>query len=189
MRAFLALLLCIAALPLPAEPVRYALQASESVVGFDYIFGKEREEIQGRMPIAAADVIIDFDRVENSQIAVALDVSRADAGFLFGTQAMRGPSVLWADRFPRITFRSTAVRRQGEGARVTGDLTIRGVTRRVELNARLYRQRGTDPGDLDRLSILLTGSVSRNAFGAGGWPEWVADPIDLTILARIERAG
>lgn len=189
MRLICALILCLAATPLWAKPVRYALQPSESIVGFSYIFGKEREKIEGRMPVSSADIVIDFDRLENSRISVALDVSDANAGFFFGTQAMKAPNVLWADRFPQITFKSVAVRRQGKGAKVEGDLTVRGVTRRVTLDAQLYRQRDTNPGDLDRLSILLQGAVSRTAFGAGGWPDWVADPITLTILARIARAG
>jgi polyisoprenoid-binding protein YceI len=71
---------------------------------------------------------------------------------------------------------------------VVGNLTIRGVTRPVRLAAQLYRQKGTAEGDRSRLSIRLTGSVSRAAFGATGWADLVGDTVAIDILARIARA-
>ncbi len=66
-------------------------------------------------------------------------------------------------------------------------VTIRGVTKPLTLNAVFYRQKGSAPKDLSKLSILLTGSISRAAFGATGYPKLVGDRIDLRILARIRQ--
>ena len=78
-----------------------------------------------------------------------------------------------------IRFDSTAVRARGDGAEIAGNVTIRGVTRPVTLAAMIYRPQGSEPGARDRLSILLTGSVSRSAFGAAGWAGTVGDEVRL----------
>lgn len=86
-----------------------------------------------------------------------------------------------------MLFRSTAIRRDGDGAEVQGDLTIRGVTRPVVLQATIYRQKGTEEGDLRQLTVQLKGSVRRSDFGATGWLDMVGDEVRLTILARIAK--
>jgi polyisoprenoid-binding protein YceI len=91
-------------------------------------------------------------------------------------------------RHPTITYASTAMRRTAEGAEVTGRLRVRDVDRPVILAARFFRQPDRDPGDLRELVIELTGSLSRAAFGATGFPDLVGDRIDLRILATISRA-
>ena len=181
----LAILWCVLGASAWADPERYALDAARSTVGFTYDF--TGQEVQGRMPVADADLLIDLDRVSASRVAVSLDPSRADGGFTFASQALRSAQVLDTARYPRITFRSTSITGNLSAARVTGDLTVRGVTRPVTLDAALYRQPGTEAGERDRLSILLTGAVDRNAFGASGYPGYVGPVIDITILARIDR--
>ena len=78
---------------------------------------------------------------------MTLDVSGAEASFPFAAQAMKGPKVLDAREFPTIGFQSTAVKAEGDGAQVKGNITIRGVTRPIILDAVIYRQQGTVAGD------------------------------------------
>jgi len=70
---------------------------------------------------------------------------------------------------------------------VTGELTLRGVTRPVILRAAVYRQPETAPTDRDRLIVLLTGQVNRTEFGASGYPGVIGDTITLRILAYIAK--
>ena len=168
-----------------ARPASYSLEADKSTVAFFWDFGKD--EVQGKMPVSRADLTLDFDNITASEIAVALDVVRAVAGFPFANQAMVGPKVLDAARFPEIGFQSTRVTAEGDGANIQGQITIRGVTRPIALHAVLYRQRGTEVGDRSHLSVLLTGTVNRSEFGASGWSDVVGDEVRLKILARIAR--
>ncbi len=182
----LVLAAALAAQPVLAAPERYLLDRERSVVGFAWYFGDT--EINGTMPIAAADLMIDVANPERSRVTVSGDVTGARAGFAFATQAMKGPKVLDAGRFPAVRFTSTRIRPAGEGARIEGNLTVRGVTRPVTFDVALYRQRGTAPSDLSRLSVVVSGSVSRSAFGADGWPEFAGDEVRFTFLARMTRA-
>jgi polyisoprenoid-binding protein YceI len=171
-----------------AEPIAYLLQADRSTVAFetDYEGGFL---IKGKMPVTTADLVIDFDRVANSRVDVTVSAAKATTSNPLATEAMIGKSVLAVRQFPTITFKSTKVRAAGTGAEVSGTLTIRGVARPVTLTAQIYRQKGSAEGDRTNLSILLTGAVSRSAFGATGFPNLVGDEVRLKILARITQAG
>ena len=181
--------LTLAALPhiALAAPATYTLQPEASTVGFETDFGPDK--ITGRMPVTAATLTLDFQHVAGSSIAVTLDVAHAEASFPFAAQAMRGPKVLDAQEFPTISFQSTAVAADGDGAAVQGNITIRGVTRPAELHAVIYRQQGSADGDLSHLTIHLTGAVARSDFGATGWADMVGDQVRLDIIARIIRVN
>jgi polyisoprenoid-binding protein YceI len=82
---------------------------------------------------------------------------------------LAAPDFFDTERFPELTFVSTAIRRQGDELIVDGDLTIKGITRNVEA-------RGTTDGpavtlgDFEKLGIELETVVDRTAFGL----EWNA---------------
>lgn len=181
----IALLLCLIAGLATAAPQDYRLNTARSTVGFTYGFGEV--ENKGEMPVQSATMRIDLKNILASQIDVNLDASGAKAGFFFATQAMKGPEVLDSANFPTIRFTSTKIFGSLRKATIVGDLTVRGVTRPVTLNAALYRQRGTEPDDLNSLTVILTGSISRSSFGADGFSKYVGDRIGLRIIARIEK--
>ena len=182
-----ALLIALLPATVTGAPIAYQLDRANSKVGFEVMFGQD--PITGTMPISQAQVSIDFEKASNSSVTAVLDTAHSQASFPFATQAMRGPKVLAADQFPTMTFQSRAMHFSGTTARVEGDLTIRGVTRPVELRAELYRQKGTEEGDRSRMSVFLTGAVNRSDFGATGWNDMVGDQIRLKILVRMNQAG
>ena len=185
-RFVLTLLLVLAAQMSWAAPASYDLLRDESRVGFTWFLGNE--PFKGRIPVKSADVVLDFDRLERSKVNVSVDVSNAQAGFVFATQGLKGRSVLWAERFPEITFESTNVRPNEAGALIDGNLTVRGVTRPVVFEAQLFRPAGVASEDFSRLTIRLNGSLSRKAYGADGWPDLAGDEVRLAIVARIKAS-
>jgi polyisoprenoid-binding protein YceI len=186
LRFRLALVFALAATAPAADPMRYGLDTGASEVAFEVDMG--RSPIRGRMPVTKADLILDFDRAAGSRVRVTLDAAGARMSFPFATQAMQGPSGLNTALHPAIRFESTRVTAEGQGARIDGRLTVRGITRPVILQARIYRPKGTAPGDRRQLSIRLTGRLSRAAFGATGFSDLVGDEVRLDILARIRLA-
>lgn len=171
--------------PARAAPAGYALEPEKSTVGFETDFGPDR--ITGTMPVLKADLRLDFAAPANSAVDVTLDVANAQASFPFATQALRGPKVLDAAANPTIRFVSTRIRPAGDGASVEGNITIRGVTRPIALTAAIYQQKGSAAGDLSHLTVRLTGTVHRSAFGAVGWNDMVGDAVRLDILARVQK--
>lgn len=168
-----------------AAPVPYRLDPAHTVVTFTYTLGRDRQT--GRMPVKSARLLIDLDRLSASRIDVVLDARRARAGFFLATDVLRGPGMLDTARYPEIRFRSTAIRGSPRAATVTGLLSLHGVTRPVTMRAGLYRAPGTEPDNRDDLTVLMTGSVSRAAFGITGHAGDIGDRIGLTIIARITK--
>lgn len=86
---------------------------------------------------------------------------------------LRGPDFLDAENHPVIAFSSREVQRVGEtDFRVPGDLSIRGVTRPVELKARYlgrwqcpYWEGGKDLGPVSRIGFTATATINRHDFG------------------------
>jgi polyisoprenoid-binding protein YceI len=182
----LALSLLIAApCPAAAEAIAYRLDPAASTVAFGYDLNGTPQ--QGNMPVAAADIALDFERAAGSRVRVVLSPGAADAGNPIATEAMRSAGVLDATAHPKIEFVSTAIQPAGTGAEVDGRLTIRGVTRDVRLTAGIYRPPGSRDGDLSRLTVVLRGAVSRAAFGAAGFSDLVGDTVTLEIVARLSR--
>ena len=189
-------LLTVSALMIPtaafAAQTRYDLEPSQSEVGFYFTMAGTNQF--GTMPVRSADIRIDLQNLARSQVDVTVDVTGAKTMFGFARNAMLSTQVLNAAEHPDIRFVSTRIElgkggRLSDGARVTGNLTLRGVTRPVTLQANLYRQAGSSPDDLDELSIQLLGQLSRSAFGADGFPELVTDIVSLDIKATIKRAN
>jgi polyisoprenoid-binding protein YceI len=86
---------------------------------------------------------------------------------------LKRPDFLDVERFPEITFRGSQVRLRGANeAVVLGDLTLRGVTRPIELHVRYLGQwqtpwweDGVDKGPKTRAGFLATTRINRHEFG------------------------
>ncbi len=77
---------------------------------------------------------------------------------------LQSPDFFDTQRFPELRFVSTAIESRDGGLVVEGDLTIKGVTRPVELHGR-YLGSAADAYGNDRIGLELTGIVDRTDFG------------------------
>jgi polyisoprenoid-binding protein YceI len=77
---------------------------------------------------------------------------------------LQSPDFFDTQRFPELGFESTAVRSDGHALVVEGDLTIKGITKPVELRGR-YVGSGIDPYGNERIGLELAGTVDRTEFG------------------------
>lgn len=172
-----------------AEPTPYQLDTSASQVGFIYTLNTADQ--MGTMPVSMASLVIDPQNLQAAEIDVEVNVRKARTGLIFATEALKARSVLDARQYPVIRFVATGIQlgatgRISDGAVITGDVTMRGVTKPITFDATLYRMQGSQSDDLSQLTIRLTGAVNRSEFGADGYANLVGDVIKLDILARIE---
>ena len=77
---------------------------------------------------------------------------------------VQAPDFFDTERYPELRFESTAVATDGDRLVVRGDLTIKDVTRSIELEGRFVGA-GVDPYGNDRIGIELAGAVDRTEFG------------------------
>ena len=77
---------------------------------------------------------------------------------------LQSPEFFATERYPELRFASTAVATEGDELIVEGDLTIKGVTKPIELTGSFVGA-GVDPYGNDRIGIELAGAVDRTDFG------------------------
>jgi len=78
---------------------------------------------------------------------------------------LRTPDFFAADSFPTMTFRSRSVEAVGTRLAVHGDLTLRGVTKPVVLDAIYLGKLEEDPWGQERVAFLATTKINRQDFG------------------------
>ena len=77
---------------------------------------------------------------------------------------LQSPDFFDAGRYPTIAFRSTSVEQEGDDLVVQGELTIKGVTRPIELRG-AFTGSGLDPMGNERIALELVGTIDRTDFG------------------------
>jgi polyisoprenoid-binding protein YceI len=97
-------------------------------------------------------------------------------------QHLLGDDFFAASEHPQIGFRSTAIAPDGDGFKVTGDLTIRGTTRSVELHAVPQAPEPIDdPWGGTRVGLEVTGEIDRRDYGL----EWdVRTPAGVPLASH-----
>lgn len=118
---------------------------------------------------------LDFDPANPSQLAVetTIDASTCWTGVDMRDQHLRSPDFLSCERYPQIRFKSTATEEVGPvDYRVTGDLTIREVSRPVTLRVRYlgswdtpWWEDGVDKGPKTRAGFVARTQIDRYDFG------------------------
>src|SRR5437764_4394457 len=98
--------------------------------------------------------------VEIQTASVFTDNDRRDAD-------LRSSNFFAADSFPTITFKSTKIERNGDAAKIYGDLTIRGVTKPVLLEGHFLGLQNSANG-AQRLGFDAATTVNRRDYG-GNW--------------------
>ena len=115
-------------------------------------------EVEGTLALAGDDLA-------GGRVAVDVGIASVDTREPDRDTHLRSADFFDAERFPRMTFRSRSVERvDGENLRVTGDLTIKDVTRELVLEAEL-QGRGKDPWGNERIGFTASGKLKRSDFG------------------------
>jgi polyisoprenoid-binding protein YceI len=151
-------------------------------------------KVRGRFTKWSGDLQLDDQDLESAQLTV-----RIDAASIFTNEEKRDAHLRSADFFdvenhPELVFTSKRVTDLGEGQlRLTGDLTIRGTTKEIDLDVTL-EGRTRDPWGGERLGFTAHADINRKDFGlhwnalleTGGVV--VGDKVSLGIEVELVRA-
>lgn len=146
-----------------------------------------------RVRFTAFDGTLDLgDDLTDSRIEVTIDAASIDSNQPQRDEHLRTSDFLAVEEFPTLTFVSTGIEaRGGDRYAVTGDLTIRGVTRSVVLDAS-YLGLARDPWGSTKAAFSATTSIDRADFGvnwnqaleAGGVMVGRTVTIELSVQAE-----
>jgi polyisoprenoid-binding protein YceI len=124
--------------------------------------------VRGRFATVQGEIEIDQANPDRTRVEVVIDAGSIDTRNEQRDTHLRSADFLSVEEHGEITFRSTRVEgaygRPGDAFRVVGDLTIRGVTREVVLEA-AYEGEAKDPWGGTRAGFTATTEVDRRDFG------------------------
>ncbi len=149
--------------------------------------------VKGRFPAVSGTLHIDDTDPTNSSVSVEIETKSITTHDEQRDAHLRSADFFEADAYPTITFKSTSVEPTGEDTfKITGDLSIKDVTRPIQLQAEL-NGRGTNPWGKEVIGFSAQTSLNRKDFGlnwnvaleAGG--VLVSDTIKITLEVEATR--
>ena len=120
--------------------------------------------VKGRMTDVEGTIVMDEKDPRNSSVEATLKAVSIDTRTEQRDQHLRSADFLNAELFPEIKFRSTRIEGDKDSFKLTGDLTIRDVTRPITLDIRFEGQQ-TDPWGGERIGFSGSGKIDRRDFG------------------------
>lgn len=120
-------------------------------------------KVRGRFTGVSGSVVIADDPADSS-VDVTIDMSSVNSGHDERDGHLRSGDFFDVDRHPTATFRSTTVDWAGSEATVTGDLTIAGVTRQVDLDVE-FLGATADPWGNTRSAFSASTEIDRDDWG------------------------
>lgn len=119
----------------------------------------------GRFNTFDGEFVLDDTNVENSNVSVTIDVASVDSNHAERDKHLRGPDFFDVSKFPKASFVSTKIEKTGEKtAKITGDFTLKGVTKPLTLDAK-YVGGGKDPWGGYRQGFEATTQFKLKDFG------------------------
>ncbi|RRN65469.1 YceI family protein [Caulobacter sp. 602-1] len=173
--------LTAAAAPAFAAEVAYKLDTAHTETSFSIDrFGFT--SILGIFAKSEGTIWLDEAAPEKSRVEATVSVDSLLTANPTRDEHIKGERWLNAAKSPTMTFKSTKVVKTGaDTAKVTGDMTIMGVTQPVTLDVKLNKI-GTGPmGPKKMAGFTITGSISRKAFGSAGGAGAIGDNVAIRI--------
>jgi polyisoprenoid-binding protein YceI len=151
--------------------------------------------VRGRFRTVGGTLVLDEQDFSRSSVEVTIEAASIDTGHETRDAHLRSADFLEVERYPTLTFRSQRIERDaGAHLRITGDLTIRNVTRTVVLDA-VDEGSSKDPWSGERRAFSASTTIDRRDFGltwnvaleTGG--VLVGNEIRISLEVQAEEAG
>jgi polyisoprenoid-binding protein YceI len=120
-------------------------------------------KVRGTFEDFDAAIVVGEDPVD-STVKIEAKASSVTTGTTDRDNHLRSSDFLDAEQFPLVTFESTSLKPSGENWKLTGDLTIRGVTRPVTFDL-VFEGGATDPYGNTKAGFSAVGEIERRDWG------------------------
>jgi polyisoprenoid-binding protein YceI len=138
--------------------------------------------VRGAFTKVSGTILLDDANPAKDQIQTAIEAASVDTRVEMRDNDLRSPNFLDVQKYPTITFKSKKVEAAGAGKlKVTGDLTIHGVTKEVLLDVDGPTPVIKDPWGNPRRGASASVKIIRQDFGVNGAPGVVGDEITISL--------
>lgn len=131
------------------------------------------------------------DTVEATEVTAEIDLASVDTNNPDRDAHLRSPDFFDAESDPRMSFRSTAVRRDGDDYSLEGQLTIGEVTKPVSFDVEFFGVETLPMDQSTRAGFSATGSISRAEFDVtfdvplGGEKMMIGDKVGIELDVQL----
>lgn len=137
--------------------------------------------------IDTGKLVYDADDVSKSSVEVSIPVTAIDTFVPKLDEHLKSADFFDAAKFPTATFKSTSVAAAGTNKlTVTGDLTIKDITKPVTLDVTLNGAGEHPMAKKQAIGFSATGTIKRSDFGVGAYAPNVSDEVQLSITTEGE---
>jgi polyisoprenoid-binding protein YceI len=145
-----------------------------------------------RPVIAFRDVSVELDLNPSdpgaSALTVEIDPASVDSGVDDFDDHLRNEDFFDVDKHPEITFVATSIALSGDDtATVTGDLTIKGITKPVTLDATINKTGEHPFNKKPTIGISATGKLLRSEWALGKYAPAVTDEVVLNLQVELNQ--
>lgn len=149
--------------------------------------------VRGEFTKVSGTIKFDPENPANSSVDATIDAASINTRDAQRDTHLKSADFLDVEKFPTLTFHSKKIAPQSGGGKVTGDLTIHGVTREITLDVEGLTPEVKDPWGKQRMGASATTKISRKDFGliwnaaleSGG--VMVGDEVKITIDVEFFR--
>lgn len=183
----LALALAVAS---PSLAATWEIDTSHSQVGF-VVRHLVVAKVRGDFNEWSGTVVLDDKDITKSTVDVKIKAASIDTGSADRDKHLRSPDFFDVEKFPEVLFKSSKVEVGADKGtlKITGNLTLHGVTRSVVLDVSGPSPEFKDPGGRPHVAFSATTRINRRDYGLN-WSKAVeAGPIageDVVIELEIE---
>jgi polyisoprenoid-binding protein YceI len=151
--------------------------------------------VRGEFKGVTGTVNWDDKDITKSTVDVTIDATTVNTGEPKRDAHLKSPDFFNTDQFPKMTFKSKKIEQVSTGKlKVTGDLTIHGVTKEVVLDVDGPTAPMKDPFKLTRSALSATTKINRQDFGVkwnqnlDGGGVMISDDVNITIDIEMTQA-
>ena len=182
----LALAACCALAPAAGAASQYRIDQRFGTIDFAIgVLGMF--SIDGRFPRFAGDLLLDVEQPQRSSIDVTVETGALEMPVPEQVELLRSEPYFDAARHPTARFVSRAVEPLSPAHyAIRGALTLRGITRPLDLEAMLEGRRHDPARKAEIADFVVTGALRRSEFGMVADRPMLSDEVKLTIRIRLE---
>jgi polyisoprenoid-binding protein YceI len=169
--------------PVLAAPETYVMDNGHTFPRFAYShFGFSTQ--LSRFDKTSGKIVFDA-AAKTGSVDVVIDTKSVDTGFPIFNEHIQGEDFLDTAKFPTATFKSTAVRFEGDKpVAIDGNLTLKGVTKPVTLVVSKFQHMPHPIVKKDAIGADASVTVKRSDFNAGKYAPYVGDEVTITIAVE-----
>jgi len=166
-----------------AAPETFNIDAGHTAPRFEYShFGYSMQ--QHRFDKTSGKIVLDR-AAKTGSVDVTIDTTSVNTGLALFNGHIQGADFFDTAKYPTITFKSTAVKFDGDKpVAIEGNLTIKGVTRPVTLTVTHFHSMPHPMLKKDAIGANAVARIKRSEFNMGKYAPNVGDDVTLTIAVE-----